>query len=302
MQKKLLLLSALVFWPCYSYSESIAPYYGYTGNAVADQALRWTMGDILPEPPGLFVDNVIYSYNIQKNTDDTVSVTVFNENANGTGYIFRETDEWRPGSLSGTAINKIVPLGRVHRDLFGQGGIDVDGPGSITDPSVVYTYRIEPCYNPQFDPNCPGYETPVPVMPDIDYEIYDAVGKGDADQDEWDPNEENYDDEEGPTEEELAELENEEDKDRKERLEEALFEASRAELFALALTASQLKDAQQINLTSYFEKTIQGGTYDETVSLRDVQLPDAKNGLRNGFAQQILHQKMVDMQYNTGEQ
>jgi len=301
MQKKPLLLLALVFWPCYSYSESIAPYYGYTGNAVADQALRWTMGDILPDPPGLFVDNVIYSYNIQKNVDDTVAVTVFNENANGTGYIFRETDEWKPGSLAGTAINKVVPLGRVHRDLFGLGGIDVEGPGSITDPNVVYTYRIEPCYDPQFDPNCPGYEIPVPVMPEIDYEIYDAVAEGDSDQDEWEPNEE-YTNEEGLTEEELAELEEEEDEDRKERLEESLFEAGRAQLFALALTVSLMKDAQQMSLNSYFEKTIQGGTYDDTVSLKDVQLPDNKSGLRNGLAQQILHQEMVDMQYNKGEQ
>lgn len=257
------------------------------------------MGDILPDPPGVFVDNVIYSYDIQKETNDTVSVFVFNENANGTGYVFREEDEWLPGSLAGTRINKVVPLGSLHRDVFGRGGIDVEGPGSVTDANVVYTYRVEPCYNPQFDPNCPGYEIPVPVMPDIDYEIYDAVGEGDANQDEWDPNNENYEDDEQLTEEELAEQEAEEDKDRKERLEEALFEAGRAALFAQALIAAQLKDATQINLSSYTQKTIQGGTYNDTVSLQDTQLPDAKSGLRNGLAQQLLHQQMVDSQYKS---
>ena len=301
MRKKLLLPLALAFWPSYSYSESIATYYGYTGNAVADQALRWTMGDILPDPPGVFVDNVIYSYDIQKETGDTVSVTVFNENASGTGYVFRDKQDWLPGSLAGTRINKVVPLGSLHRDVFGDGGITVEGPGSVTDPNVVYTYRVEPCYNPQFDANCPGYKTPVPVMPDIDYEIYDAVENGDASQEEWDPNNENYEDEEQLTEEEIAEQEAEEDKNRKERLEEALFEAGRAELFALALTASRLKDAEQINLTSYTQKTIQGGTYNDTVRLQDTQLPDAKSGLRNGLAQQLLHKQMIDMQYNLNE-
>lgn len=256
------------------------------------------MGDILPEPPGLFVDNVIYNYEIEKETGDLVIVNVYNKNADGSGYIFRETDEWGPGSLSGTQINKVVPLGSVHRDLFGEGGIDVEGPGSVTDANVVYTYRVEPCYDPQFDPNCPGYEIPMPVMPDIDYGIYNALENGDADQDEWNPNNTNYEDDEQLSEEELAEKEAEEEKDREERIEEALFEAGRVALFAQALAASQLKDSTQINLNNYTSKTIQGGTYNETITLRDTQLPDARSGLRNGLAQQLLHQKMVDSQYN----
>lgn len=255
------------------------------------------MGNVLPDPPGTDIENVIYSYRIDKETGDLVRVYVYNENADGTGYIFREQDDWMPGSLRGTQINKVIPLGRINRDQFGDGGIDVEGPGSVYDANVIYTYRVNPCYDPQFDPNCPGYEIPVPVMPDIDYEIYDAVGEGDSDQDEWDPNNENYEDDEQLTEEELAEQESEEDKDRKERLEEALFEAGRAALFAQALTAAQLKDAQQINLNSYTNKTIQGGTYNDTVKLQDRQLPDAKSGLRNGLAQQLLHQQMVESQY-----
>ena len=168
MLKKLLLLLALAFWPCYSYSESIAPYYGYTGNAAADQAYRWAMDAILPDPPGLDVENVIYSYKIEKETGDLVTVYVYNENVVGDGYIFRERDDWLPGSLSGTQINKVVPLGRVHRDLFGDGGIDVEGPGSVYDASVVYTYRVDPCYDPQFDSNCPNYATPAVTPPVID--------------------------------------------------------------------------------------------------------------------------------------
>lgn len=295
MLKKLLLPLVLVCWPYYSYSDSIAPYYGYTGNAAADQALRWAMGDILPNPPGLEIDNVIYNYTIRKQTEDQVDVFVFNENASGTGYIFREHDEWKPGSLDGTQINKVVPLGRLHRDLFGQGGIDVQGNGSVENPSVIYTYRVDPCYDPQFDPNCPGYEMIVPDVPEVNYEYYDGselMTRYDFDEEEYNEEDENEIDEES-----LKEQEKEEEKDREERLEKALAEVGRSVLFAEAFAAAQISDAAQINLNSYTSKAIQGGVYNETVALKDTQLPDAKSGLRNGLAQQLLHQKMVDMQF-----
>lgn len=284
----------LAFWPSYSYSDSIAPYFGYTGNAITDQSLRWSMGNVLPDPPGTFVDNVIYSYRIDKETGDTVSVYVYNENAAGTGYVFREHDEWRPGSLAGTQINKAIPLGSVHRDLFGIGGIDVEGNGSVYDPKVIYTYRVEPCYNPQFDPNCPGYERPY-VAPNLDYDIYYAT-EGDSDMAEYEENDE-YSDEDQLTDEELAELEDEEEKDREDRLEAALFEAGRAQLFAQALAMSQLSDGASPNLNTYYEAKIPGGEYKENIVLQDTQIPDSRSGLRNGLAQQLLHQQMVDMQF-----
>lgn len=295
MHKKLLLLSALVFWPSYSYSDSIAPWYGYTGNAVTDQSLRWSMPEVLPGAPGLDIDNVIYSYRINKETGDHVDVYVYNENANGTGYIFREHDEWKPGSLTGTQINKVVPLGRLHRDLFGPGGIDVEGNGSVSDANVVYTYRVNPCYDPQFDPNCPGYQIQIPNIEIPEYEIYDALASGDADQEDWNPI---YEDEEELSDEEKKKQEEEEEKDRKQRLEDALAEAGRSALFAEALAASMLTDSMQINLNSYTNKTINGGVYNETIVMTDRTLSDSKNGLRNGLAQQILHQKMIEMQYN----
>lgn len=257
------------------------------------------MGNVLPDPPGTFVDNVIYSYRIDKETGDTVSVYVYNKNAAGTGYIFREHDEWRPGSLSGTQINKVVPLGSLHRDLFGNGGIDVEGNGSVYDPRVIYTYRVEPCYDPQFDPNCPGYERPY-VAPNLDYDIYYAT-EGDSEMAEYDLEDE-YEEEEQLTDEELAELEDEEEKDRADRLEAALFEAGRAALFAQALAMSQLTDGASPDLNQYYEANIPGGEYKDNVVLNDTQLPDSRSGLRNGLAQQLLHQQMVDMQFKGDKQ
>ena len=293
---------ALAFWPSYSYSDSIAPYYGYTGNAITDQSLRWSMGNVLPDgTPGLDIQNVIYSYRIQKETGEWVTVYVQNEFAEGAGegYIFRERDDWKPGSLAGTQIQKAVPVGNLPRALWGDGSIEVEGNGSVTDANVVYTYKVTPCFDPQFDPNCPGYKTPVPEVYEVDLgDVYDAVAEGDSEQAQWDPNEEDYEDEEELSEEELAEKEAEEEDRREERLEEAFFEAGRAELFAIALSAAQLADATQININSYTQKTIPGGVYKDTTVLVDNDLPDAKSGLRNGLAQQLLHQKMVAAQYN----
>ena len=256
------------------------------------------MGDILPEPPGVYIDNVLYQYRIQKETEDSVTVYVYNENVDGTGYIFRDKEEWKPGSLSGTQVTKILPLGRLHREIFGDGGIEVEGDGSVYDTNVVYTYRVEPCYDPQFDPNCPGYEVQIPdIYNGSDIVIYDAVESGDADREQYaEIDEESSDDE--LTEEERMKLEEEEEEDRKNRLEQALFEAGRAGLFAEALAMSQLKDSVQVNLNSYYVKKIDGGVYNDTVVLNDKQLPENKRGLRNGLAQQLLHQQMVDSQYN----
>ena len=253
------------------------------------------MADVLPDPPGLEIQNVIYSYRIQKETGDWVTVNVYNKTADGSGYVFRETDDWKPGSLAGTQINKLVGVGSVHRDLWGDGGIDVTGPGSVYDTNVIYTYRVDPCYDPQFDPSCPGYEPPLWAVPEFEYEYYDGMefaARYDFDNEEYNEEDKEID------EDKLKEEEEEEEKDREERLEEALAEAGRSALFAEALAVSQMTASTQINLNSYTNKTIQGGVYNETVTLRDAQLPDAKSGLRNGLAQQLLHQKMVDMQYD----
>jgi hypothetical protein len=62
---------------------------------------------------------------------------------------------------------------------------------------------------------------------------------------------------------------------------------------------SQQKDlvALAVNMNSYYAANIPGGEYTDSVQLSDTQLPDAKSGLRNGLAQQLLHQKLVQMQY-----
>lgn len=301
MLKRLSLSVVLALWACSSYSESITPYAGQTGNA-AKNGHSWSMDGILPiGVPGLDINAVIYNYKIHKGVDDTVGVEIRNENANGNGYIFRERDEWLPGSLDGTTINKAVPVVPSNRSLWGRGEIAVDGNGSVSEANVIYNYKVDPCYDPQFDPNCPGYQVPVPDIYEVDIAtLYDAMDDPNIDLDRTtEVDDKQSEDEEQLSEEEKEEKEKAEKEKKKERLEKALAAADNSAMFATALAQAQVLASMNaaVQMNSYYGAKIPGGTYNETIVLVDKQLPENKRGLRNGLAQQLLHEKMVEMQY-----
>jgi hypothetical protein len=291
------LLALVLLLPCYSYSNSITPYYGSTGNAVADSSLQWTMGNVFPSPPGLTVQNVIYSYNIRKATEDRVDVAVQNENALGQGYVFREVDSWLPGSLDNTQISKAVPVGNLPKELWGKGSIEVNGNGLVENANVIYTYKVDPCYNPQYDPNCPGYKQPVPEVVQVSYDVYDA-GQ-DVDNSQYNPDDTVYEDDDLETKEDKERRESDEDLDSRERLEKALSVVGTNLLFTNAFAQSQVLESvnSATGIGTYYGVSIPGGVYKEEVSINDKQLPDSYKGLRNGLAQQVLHEKMISMQY-----
>ena len=299
MLKKLLLSVVLVFSAHYSYSESIAPYYGYTGNA-ATNGNSWSMGSYLPDGvAGLDINGVIYNYTINKNVNDSVTVNVQNENASGTGYIFRETDEWRPGSLSGTTINKVVPVVPSNRSLWGDGSIEVTGPGSVTDPNVVYMYKVDPCYDPQFDPNCPGYVVPVPTIVEVEPStLYDDTTDENVTL-SLELEEDIYDnDEKELSEEDLAAKEKEKKEKTKERLEKALAEVDNSALFSQAFDQAAVLQQMNsaVNMAPYYSAYIAGGTYNDVLNLDGGNIKDNKRAFRN-MANDKLHNEMVDMQY-----
>ena len=282
----------LAFWPSYSSSESITPYFGTTGNA-ASGGNTWSMDNVLPTPPGLDINGVIYNYTIQKNVDDSVDVHVQNENANGTGYIFRETDEWKPGSLGGTEIRKVVPvIPNLSRELWGNGSIEVDGPGSVEDPTVVYMYKVDPCYDPQFSPACPGYEPELPEPVNVDEFITMMNNTVELVNNETDLDV--YDDEE-----KLSDEEEENEEKEKMRLEAALSAVNNSEMFANAFAQAQMLAAMNmaVQMNNYYAANIPGGEYKDSQVLIDKKIDDNKKGLRNGLAQQLLHEEMVSMQY-----
>ena len=247
------------------------------------------MTNVLPQHAGLEVNGVVYCYTTVKKTEDPMVVNIQNLNALGSGYIFRNSDNW--SGLPGNTINKAVPINNIPIQFWGDGSIDVEGQGEVINASVVYTYQFDPCFDPQSDPSCPGYKNPAEFNIQID-EVYDPLN------DEFIQQEMQR----------RVSLDDEEEKDRqrrrvasekkqRDRLEIALsvidsalltaeVEAKAADFFALA----------EIPQT-YTVVNIPGGVYNETVRLMDARLPDNPRGARNTWAQQLLHEKMVDLQY-----
>jgi len=294
MLKKLLLMGVLVYWPSYCYSESIQPYFGTTPNAAAG-GNTWIMNNVLPTPPGLDINGVIYNYTIQKDVNDSAKVHVQNENANGIGYIFRETDEWQAGSLGGTEIRKVVPvIPNLARELWGNGSIEIEGNATVEDPNVVYMYKVDPCYDPQFDPNCPGYKVQIPEIEIVDI---DSIYSSNSETIEIATTETDYDIYE---EDELLESDEEDEEKEKMRLEAALAAVDNSEIFANAFAQAQILISMNmaIQMNSYYAANIQGGIYNDSLTLVDKKIEDNKQGLRNGFAQQLLHEQMIQEQYN----
>ena len=177
------------------------------------------------------------------------------------------------------------------------GSIEVVGEGSVEGANVVYTYKVTPCYDPQYDPNCPGYKKPVPeiIVYDLD-DIYDVTDDDNVELDDQAEVQEDPDDLEDA---DNKEAEMKEDKRSKMRLEDAMAAGETATYFAENQRISIMNDIAQAALNrSYLNVTIPGGTYNEVINIPDGKMPDANSGARVGLAQQLLHQQMVGMQYN----
>ena len=273
--------------PSYSFSNEIV--YGSTGNA-AGSALTWSMANVLPQQAGLQVGNVIYQYTTVKDPEDDMLVHVQNENPLGNSYTFRETDDW--SGLPANTINKIVAVDNIPIELWGDGSIQVEGKGEVINPNVVYTYKYDPCYNPQSDPSCPNYQPPTPEPEVVSYDVYDALD----DQAVLRATEE--------TDPELY------DRDNKRRQQQAraasddrLERGLAASENALNLSSDIAQDfmidalANERRFDPYYVQTISGGIYRDTVTLPTKDLPDNKRALRNNLAQQLLHKEMIEQQY-----
>ena len=141
--------------------------------------------------------------------------------------------------------------------------------------------------------------TPVPVVIEINPEdIYDAT------EDEY----VSLNDEEKvliEENEQQLEKEKEEEEEEAEKLKRAYRLELAQDLLGIVALESEnqriiaMNAAQQavVNV-QYLNATVPGGTYKETVVLVDKKIDDNKEGLRNGLAQQLLHEEMVVMQYN----
>jgi hypothetical protein len=220
------------------------------------------MPDFLPDNPIVDINGVLYRYTTVKQTQDDMLVHVQNKDTEGTGYIFRETDDWS-GLPSGTIV-KLVPVDNISADRFGEGSIEVEGTGEVISSAVQYNYRIDSVQTVQ------NIDSDPPDLSMYTYEATEATSEPD------------YSDEE---------IESSEDEEEQER-------ALRASKGAVELANAALFNRLAGNgLPASYTVALRGGEYKDAVTLIDANLPDSKSGLRVGLAQQILHQKMVMEQY-----
>lgn len=279
-------MALLGYLPCYSYSEQV---FGTTTNA-AVAGYSWVMTNVLPQQAGLTVSNVLYRYTTIKEIDDPLVVNVQNENPVDGGYIFRSTDDWT--GIPGSTINKVIPVGQVPIDYWGDGSIEWEGEGEVTEPFVAYTYQYDTCFDPQTDPSCPGYKTPVPDLPPVP----EAA----------DPLQDEYVQDEIDREMTMRD-EDEEERDRKQVQQEEEVEEEVDLETILGVVDQSLQNAQdtalhnqQMALNAFSQQYFQqlpDTKYEETIQLKDGRLPPNRRGRRLQFAQDLLHDKLVKSQY-----
>lgn len=284
MKRHLLVVVLSLVYSSYSYSEEV---YGSTNNAAA-VGLNWVMTHILPEYAGLEVNGLVYQYTAVKDPESDMIVYVQNEYADGNGYIFRNADDW--SGIPGNTINKSFVFPNLAAELWGPGSIEIDGQGEVVDPSVVYTYKYDTCYDPQTNPDCPGYEEPVEV-PEIPFS---------------DPLEDQLVLDEINKQAEIDREEEEEDRRRRQKeskvkgaLEKLLADSTNPEL--ISAEAEKMAVALfNVTLPTSYYSLIQGGEYIETIQLDGGEIQDNKRARRINFAQQLLHTEIVNSQYETG--
>ena len=281
-------MALLAFSLCspYSYSEEV---YGTTNNA-ATFGLNWVMTNILPSQAGLEVNGLVYQYTAVKDPETGMIVYVQNEYADGSGYIFRNADDWT--GLPGNTIRRKFALPNLGAELWGPGSIEVEGEGSVENASVVYSYRYDTCFDPQSDPNCPGYEEQVEV-PEI--AIYDPLQDPLVQEDM----------------ERKARIQEEEEAQERQRrreqwavsnaLEDLLADGNNPSLIDPVAEAMALALTSRVLPTSYYNG-LEGREYFDTVVLEGGDIADNAKARRSNLAQQLLHQQMVDSQYESSQQ
>lgn len=250
------------------------------------------MRNILPQQAGLAVNSVFYRYRTVKNTEDEMSVTIQNENARGSGYIFREVDNW--SGLPSNTITKTVPVPLIDISYWGMGSIEVDGFGTVEDAEVFYSYQYDPCFDPQSDPTCDGYVDPN-VKSILDGEFVDPLSD-EFIQAELDRKAQMKAQEEEENRRQRRKFAESVEEEEEERLEDLLGLRSVDDFSAEQIRLhNALKDIN--GLPKSYLWSISGGEYRDTIVLKDSKLPRNSRGLKVRLAQEVKHQQLINLQY-----
>ena len=253
------------------------------------------MGDVLPPQAGLAVNGVLRRYTIQKDPNSDATVYVRNENALGEGYSYESNDVW--DGLPGNTLVRYDPVLPIPREALGDGEIGVDGDGTLSNVTVIYNYKYDTCYNPITDPSCPGYLDALYKYL-FDNGLLNRENIEDPYYNEWVQAQLEREYPLGKEEEE-KEIKEEEEPEEELDIEAALSIGGAAEEIAdVAQQEAMLKALAALpKLDSYYSVVIQGGTYEETLTLEDSEIPDNMNVLRSLASDQI-HNDMVRLQYD----
>lgn len=288
----MLVLLVVCCWPSYSFSDLI---YGRTDN-VAKNAYKWNMVNVLPPEAGLKVQGVYHKYTINKEASSDATVSITNKNLKGAGNIYERHDSWN--QLPG---NTKIGFDLVRPSLgtsWGEGNVGVTGDATLSDVTVAYNYKFDPCFIPLADPSCPEFKNALyqylldngllDTEPNVNDPYYDEWVQYELDR-KAEEQEEAKDSKEKLAEEQQEEL----------KLERALSVAGAAE--QIANPAQQLRMMQQMasagTLDNYYGTTIEGGMYEDTITLQDGIIEDNTKALRN-LAQDTLHRTIVRSQYD----
>jgi len=296
----------VVFWAlsssfCYSEESAVTgtgtEVYSTTNNAAAN-GLSWVMANILPAQTGLTIGNVFYRYTVDKEAADNLLVHVQNENAQGPGYVFRSTDDW--SGLPGNTISRLISIENTPATAFGTGSIETEGAGTISDPTVIYSYKYDECYVVISNPECPGYEDALFTWMQ-DQGLFEAPPQpGDPYYDEYVQlvvNRDQMDDEE----EDLSDREQREEREEDASAEDPIRELNAGmDIEGFVTTAKEQERMLRLSavpqFNTYYQAQIPGGAYPETVKLPDSDIPDNRRALRNLASDQV-HSDMVRSQY-----
>jgi len=272
-----LLPAALVLYSHYSYSSEIVN--GATPNA-ALSGYHWVMTNLLPQQAGLTVNNIFYRYTTEKEREDSMVVYVQNEDTLNEGqYIFRSVDDWT--GLPGNTIVKSVPLPELLGSRFGDGSIEVEGSGTVSDATVIYSYRYDPCFNPQSDPSCEGYIPEIPEIPEPEDPLEDEYVQDELDRKAVMRNAEDEEEERESVEKNAEEVD------------EDFLEARLGLTSAITLETATLPVSA---LPSTYNLTLPDGVLPSGKPLKD-SVNIAQSNRRLQFAQDKMHLDLVKSQY-----
>ena len=236
---------------------------------------------------GMDVSGVIVGYEAVKNLEDDLVVKIGNSKVGG-GTVWEDTEDW--SQKYGGKIKKVLPMPYTPLAVFGDGYVKKTGQGTIEDVSVIYLYRFDSCFNPQSDPNCPGYvkpkPPPVPEIPNYDATEDEAVKLAQEETDR-----------ELLEKEDQAKEDEDEDED-KDSLEFMLADTTNALTIANEIAQSQiLAQLNQVtNLTNYYVTKIPDNYYPDATPLQGGTIVDNRRALRS-LAKDNLMNAMIEEQY-----